>query len=75
MNRAPSAPVEFAIVASANSAPALRVAYADGWSPQQWNGHDTWRWGTGATAVLSLRNGTSTSLTVGVSFLAQYRGA
>lgn len=71
VNHAPSAPVEFAIVASTTVAPVLHVAYADGWSTQQWNGHDTWRWGTGATAALSLRNESPRPLAAEVSFLTR----
>ncbi len=69
--RSPPPPVEFAIVAPAHVTPAIRAEYATGWSTQQWRVTDTWRWGLGATADLTLRNDTAQPATVEFSFLAR----
>lgn len=67
-DRSPPKPAEFAIVAPATAAPAVRVAYAGGWSAQQWEGADTWRWGKGASAELTLRNDSGQPLAAEFSF-------
>lgn len=51
--KTPRPPAEFAAKASGA---ALQAAYADGWSPQQWDGESTWRWARAPEATLVLRN-------------------
>jgi hypothetical protein len=70
-DRSPPPPAEFAVVAPASVAPTVHVAYVDGWSAQQWEGKDTWRWGRGQSAGLTMRNDATRPLEVEFSFLAR----
>jgi hypothetical protein len=47
---------EFEIAAGAGRAAAVEIKYGDGWSPQQWSPDSTWRWASGESATLLLRN-------------------
>lgn len=74
LNRPPAKPAEFALVTSVIDGSGVQVAYANGWSPQQWNGVDTWRWGAGQFSELSLRNEAAQALAGELSFLTRSPG-
>jgi hypothetical protein len=70
-DRSPPKPAEFAVVAPTALKPAVHLTYADGWSAQQWEGRDTWRWGLGAAAQLSIHNAFPGAVAAELSFLSR----
>ena len=72
----PPAPIEFVIagpIPSQATQPPVQVSYAANWSAQQWDGETTWRWASGPTATLALRNGTSQPVPIELRFLTRTR--
>lgn len=72
---APSAPVEFEVAApvfdSVATASSIHVQYGKNWSSQQWDGETTWRWATGSSNTLSLRNDSRRAVQVNLRLLVR----
>ncbi len=68
--KAPPPPAEFA---AEGAGAAVQAVYADGWSPQQWDGETTWRWARGPEATLVLRNPGAAPVRVELRFLTRSR--
>ena len=69
--RAPPRPAEYTVAAPAGVAAPVRLAYGEGWSPQQWDPEGTWRWASGPAANVTLRNDSPRPLRVRLDFLAR----
>lgn len=73
VDRAPAQPAEYVVVAPAGAAAPMRVVFTDGWSPQQWNPHNTWRWAAGPAATLAVHNDSTRSARAQISFVTRTR--
>ena len=70
---APPPPAEYVVVnpQAAPAAALFGVRFGPGWSPQQWNEKEGWRWATGSVADLVLVNRARETVTIGISFAAR----
>jgi hypothetical protein len=68
----PPPPAEFQIVGLTSPSPtAVCIRFEQGWSGQQWNEKEGWRWSTAPQSCLVITNTTGQALEAGLSFLVR----